>query len=207
MSHHGPHGGEDEEIRGMRSFDPVAVGRAECAAWAAYYRHEWLTFLRSALTMVAAGFGMGPVRTVRGAWHVLQANRAWAPYPDNRPDLARAHMRRFYQLVLGPAGATGPRARRRAGGRMVAGAPGAPARRQHRRGVGRRTRRALLTRVRRPVADHAGSGHAPGRGDGSLRRLGAGRPGSRRSGAGAGTAGAGGLVQRAAGRRGPQSLA
>jgi hypothetical protein len=85
---------------GKRSFDPVVVGRAECAAWAAYYRGEWLTFLRSALTMVAAGFGMGRVRTVRGAWHVLQANRAWAPYPDNQPDLARAHMRRFYQLVL-----------------------------------------------------------------------------------------------------------
>jgi hypothetical protein len=83
-----------------RSFDPVAVGRAECAAWAAYYRHEWLTFLRSALAMVAAGFGMGRLRTLRGAWYVLRANQAWAPYPDNRPDQARACMRRFYQLVL-----------------------------------------------------------------------------------------------------------
>jgi len=83
-----------------RSFDPVAVGQAECAAWAAYYRHEWTTFLRSALAMVAAGFGMGRWPTVRGAWYVLQANRAWAPYPDNQPELARSYMRRFYQLVL-----------------------------------------------------------------------------------------------------------
>jgi len=83
-----------------RSFDPVAVGQAECAAWAAYYRHEWPSFLRSALAMVAAGFGMGRLRTVRGAWFVLQANRAWAPYPDNRPERARSYMRRFYQLVL-----------------------------------------------------------------------------------------------------------
>jgi hypothetical protein len=83
-----------------RPFDPVAVGRAECAAWAAYYRHEWPAFLRSALAMVSAGFGMDRVRTVRGAWFVLQANRAWAPYPDNDPDRARACMRRFYQLVL-----------------------------------------------------------------------------------------------------------
>jgi len=83
-----------------RPFDPVAVGRAECAAWAAYYRHEWLTFLRAALAMVSAGFGMDRARTVRGAWYVLQANRAWAPYPDNDPDQARAYMRRFYQLVL-----------------------------------------------------------------------------------------------------------
>jgi hypothetical protein len=83
-----------------RSFDPVVVGQAECAAWAAYYRHEWGTFLRSALAMVAAGFGMGGLRTLRGAWFVLQANRAWAPYPDNRPEQARAYMRRFYQEVL-----------------------------------------------------------------------------------------------------------
>ena len=83
-----------------RPFDPVVVGRAECAAWAAYYRREWPTFLRSALTMVAAGFGMDRARTVRGAWYGLQAHRAWAPYPDNDPDQARAYMRRFYQLVL-----------------------------------------------------------------------------------------------------------
>jgi hypothetical protein len=82
-----------------RSFDPVAVGQAECAAWAAYYRREWSVFLRSALTMVSAGFGMGWWSTVRGAWFVLQANRAWAPYPDNQPELARSQMRRFYQLV------------------------------------------------------------------------------------------------------------
>lgn len=85
---------------GRRSFDPVAVGRAECAAWTAYYRHEWLVFLRSGLAMVAAGFGMGPIRTLLGAWYVLRANQAWAPYPDNRPGQARACMRRFYQLVL-----------------------------------------------------------------------------------------------------------
>jgi len=83
-----------------RPFDPVAVGRAECAAWAAYYRRKWLTFLRAALAMVSAGFGMDRLRTVRGAWYVLQANRAWAPYPDNDPDQARTYMRRFYQLVL-----------------------------------------------------------------------------------------------------------
>ncbi|HEU5271946.1 MAG TPA: hypothetical protein VFU36_18635 [Jatrophihabitans sp.] len=83
-----------------RPFDPVAVGRAECAAWAAYYRREWSTFLRAALAMVSAGFGMDRLRTVRGAWNVLQANRAWAPYPDNDPAAARACMRRFYQLLL-----------------------------------------------------------------------------------------------------------
>jgi hypothetical protein len=34
-----------------------------------------------------------------GAWWVLRANQVWAPVPDNRPDLARAYMRRFYVLL------------------------------------------------------------------------------------------------------------
>lgn len=85
---------------GPLTFDPVAVGRAECAAWAAYYRHEWIPFLRAAVTMVRAGFGMPWRRTLVGAWHVLRANQLWAPYPDNDPDGARATMRRFYRLVV-----------------------------------------------------------------------------------------------------------
>ncbi len=82
-----------------RTFDPVAVGRLECDAWAAYYRREWIPFLRAAVGMVRAGFGMGRLRTLRGAWYVLRANQVWAPYPDNDPDAARQHMRRFYALV------------------------------------------------------------------------------------------------------------
>jgi len=84
---------------GPLTFDPVAVGRAECDAWAAYYRREWPSFLRSAVRMVRAGFGMNRRRTLLGAWHVLRANQLWAPYPDNDPAGARAAMRRFYDLV------------------------------------------------------------------------------------------------------------
>jgi len=85
---------------GPLTFDPVAVGRAECAAWAAYYRREWMPFLRAAVTMVRAGFGMPWRRTLMGAWHVLRANQLWAPFPANDPDGARAAMRRFYRLVV-----------------------------------------------------------------------------------------------------------
>jgi hypothetical protein len=81
------------------SFDPVRLGRCECAAWAAYYRHEWASFLRSAVGMVATGFGMSRANTLAGAWYVLSANRAWAPVPDNDPDSARAYMSRFYAIV------------------------------------------------------------------------------------------------------------
>lgn len=89
---------------GPLSFDPVVVGNRETDAWAAYYRHEWRDFLVAAVGMVAAGFHMPPHRTVAGAWYVLRANQAWAPYPDNQPDTARAYMRRFYELVAVSSG-------------------------------------------------------------------------------------------------------
>ncbi len=84
---------------GPRTFDPVLVGNRETDAWAAYYRHEWRRFLVAAVGMVSAGFGMNRRRTLTGAWYVLRANQVWSPYPDNRPDAARAYMRRFYALV------------------------------------------------------------------------------------------------------------
>jgi len=77
----------------------VVVGNRETDAWAAYYRHEWRSFLSASVGMVAAAFGMSPRRTLAGAWFVLRANQLWAPYPDNQPDAARAYMRRFYELV------------------------------------------------------------------------------------------------------------
>jgi hypothetical protein len=82
------------------SFDPVLVGRRECAAWAAYYRHEWATVLRSMVGMVSAGFLTNRRDTAAGAWYALQANRAWAPLPDNDPDAAREYMRRFYRVIV-----------------------------------------------------------------------------------------------------------
>jgi hypothetical protein len=55
--------------------------------------------------MVGAGFGMGRLQTVQGAWYVLRANQLWAPYPDNDADGAREQMRRFYALVVRSTGA------------------------------------------------------------------------------------------------------
>jgi hypothetical protein len=85
---------------GPRSFDPVVLGNRETDAWVAYYNRDWRGVLRSAVGLVSAGFGMGPVKTMIGAFHVLRANQLWAPYPDNDPDGARASMRRFYALVV-----------------------------------------------------------------------------------------------------------
>ena len=83
----------------MRDFDPVRLGNAETDAWVGYYRRKWGSVLRSFLTMVRVGFGLSWPDTVRGAWWVLRANQAWAPFPDNDPDRARAYMRRFYAMV------------------------------------------------------------------------------------------------------------
>ena len=83
---------------GPRSFDPVAVGRLECAMWVAYYRREWASLLLLSLRVVRGTFGMDWIRTVHGAWLVLRANQLWAP-ADNDPDGARRYMRRFYALL------------------------------------------------------------------------------------------------------------
>jgi len=92
--------------RGPRTFDAVAVGSRETDAWVSYYRHEWGRFLVASAAMVGSGFGMGPLRTLLGAWHVLRANQLWAPIPDNDADAARAdHARRAGRRLEGrPAG-------------------------------------------------------------------------------------------------------
>jgi hypothetical protein len=83
----------------MRTFDPVRIGRLETIAWVAYYRREWLRFLRAAVGLTYEAFHLGWWGTAYGAWLVLRANQLWAPYPDNDPDGARRTMRRFYALV------------------------------------------------------------------------------------------------------------
>jgi hypothetical protein len=93
---------EEEVVSDTRTawaFDPVVVGRRECDAWVAYYRHDWVPFLRHAIGLVAEGFGMSRRRTLQGAWYVLRANQAWASYPGYDADPASDLMCRFYALV------------------------------------------------------------------------------------------------------------
>jgi hypothetical protein len=65
----------------------------------AYYRREWLPFLRAAVRLTRHMFGLPWPSTVYGAWLVLRANQLWAPYPNNDPEGARRTMERFYRLV------------------------------------------------------------------------------------------------------------
>jgi hypothetical protein len=82
-----------------RSFDPRRVGSLECDAWVAYYRREWLKFLRAAILLTRHTFALPWPETIRGAWLVLRANQLWAPFPNNDPAGARRAMERFYRLV------------------------------------------------------------------------------------------------------------
>jgi Family of unknown function (DUF5995) len=82
----------------LRSFDPVTVGRLECAVWMAYYQRRWLRFLALSVRLVHSAFQMNWTRTLHGAWLVLRANQLWAP-AKNDPDAARRCMRRFYALL------------------------------------------------------------------------------------------------------------
>ena len=88
------------QVKPHRSFDPRLVGTLETTAWIAYYRREWLIFLRSAVGLTRQTFGLPWPSTLWGAWLVLRANQLWAPYPDNDPAGARRTMERFYRLVI-----------------------------------------------------------------------------------------------------------
>jgi hypothetical protein len=93
-------------VKAHRSFDPRRVGSLECDAWVAYYRREWIAFLRAAILLTRHTFALPWPQTMKGAWLVLRANQRWAPFPDNDPEGARKAMRRFYALVADQHGET-----------------------------------------------------------------------------------------------------
>jgi hypothetical protein len=65
----------------------------------AYYRRQWLVFLRAAVALTRHTFALPWAQTLWGAWLVLRANQLWAPFPDNDPEGARRTMERFYRLI------------------------------------------------------------------------------------------------------------
>ena len=82
-----------------RSFDPRLVGELECTAWVAYYRRDWLAFLRAGLRVGRHAFGLSWKSTIQCAWLILRANQLWAPAPDNHPERSQRMMERFYRIV------------------------------------------------------------------------------------------------------------
>jgi hypothetical protein len=83
----------------LRSFDPVRIADLEYRMWVAYYLRRWTHLLAASIRLLRLGFGTDMARILRGAWLMLRAVRLWAPFPDNDPDGARAHMHELYALV------------------------------------------------------------------------------------------------------------
>jgi hypothetical protein len=86
-------------LDGARSFDPVRVADLEYRMWVAYYLRRWTHLLGALVGLLRMGFGTDMARILRGAWLMLRAAQLWAPFPDNDPDGARAHMHELYALV------------------------------------------------------------------------------------------------------------
>src|ERR1035437_8406964 len=92
-------GARDRRVAPHRAFDPRRVGGLECAAWVAYYRHDWLVFMRSAVALTRLTFGLSWRSTIRWAWLVLCAIQLGAPFSDNDPGGARRAIEVFYRLI------------------------------------------------------------------------------------------------------------
>src|SRR5271170_1895779 len=84
---------------GLPSFDPFRIAELEYQMWMAYYRRRWRNLLAASVRLLWLGFGTDLARILQGAWLMLRAVRLWAPFPDNDPDGAQAHMRELYGLV------------------------------------------------------------------------------------------------------------
>jgi len=82
-----------------RPFDPQRVGQLESSLWIAYYRREWVAFVRVAVVVIRRLLGLSWPSTLRASWYLLRATRRWAPCPDNDPVAARLAMERFYRLL------------------------------------------------------------------------------------------------------------
>ena len=95
---------EPPALNPHRSFDPVALGELETDAWVHYYRREWISFARSAVTLSRRVFALSWPATIRCSWLVLRATQRWAPYPDNDAAGAQRAMERFYRVIREQSG-------------------------------------------------------------------------------------------------------
>jgi hypothetical protein len=83
----------------MRTFNPARVAYYETENWVAYYQKRWLRLLGVSVGMVRASYGLNPLQAAYGAYLVMRAEVAAAPFPNNDIPLAERYMRRFYAFI------------------------------------------------------------------------------------------------------------
>lgn len=87
----------------LTAFDPVAVGRAEQQAWAAYYWRQWPSLFDLMLRMTRSAFGLSLPQAVYASYLNTYAQLVWARQ-GAQDGLAEAYMLRFYEYIREPVG-------------------------------------------------------------------------------------------------------
>jgi hypothetical protein len=87
----------------LTAFDPVAVGRLEQQAWAAYYWRQWPQLFDLLLRLSRGQFGLSLPQAIYGSYLATQAQIVFARQGD-RDGIAEDYMRRFYEYVREPTG-------------------------------------------------------------------------------------------------------
>jgi hypothetical protein len=87
----------------LEAFDPVAAGRLEQKAWAAYYWRQWPQLFDLLLRLSRSQFGLSLPQALYVSYIGTQAQIVWARQGE-RDGLAEEYMRRYYELVREPTG-------------------------------------------------------------------------------------------------------
>src|SRR3954471_19042038 len=88
------------------SFDPDRLAYLEVAGLRAYYDHRWFDVLRLVVGLMHEQFGLSWLRSIQAAYYVTVASVAWAPI-DNKPEVTRRYIRKFYRLAAGHGSSSG----------------------------------------------------------------------------------------------------
>jgi hypothetical protein len=80
------------------AFDPERMARLETEGWRAYYDRKWLRAFFLLATLCREQFRLPYLASLRAAYYATRASLAFAP-KRNRPELARAYLRKFYRLA------------------------------------------------------------------------------------------------------------
>jgi hypothetical protein len=80
------------------SFDPDRLAYLEVAGLRAYYDHRWFDMLKLVVELMHEQFNLSWLRSIQAAYYVTVASIAWAP-ADNKPEVTRRYIRKFYRLA------------------------------------------------------------------------------------------------------------